>query len=86
MARAIAGLNKGYAHHPETLRWKGHSKAMQARHNELASEMVYRGFNHKSPWPDNVVNQNDSDNYPKTFWESLDVMRAKLLIKQGYLE
>jgi hypothetical protein len=81
MARAIAGLNKGYKNHPETRRWTGHSKAMKRRHDEIAVEMQLRGFNHKSPWPDNVVNLSDTDAWPLTFWEPLEVMETKLAAK-----
>ncbi len=83
MATSIAGLNKGYRHHPETLRWKGHSKAMYLRHEEIALEMVIRGFNHKSPWPMHLINENDTIDFPSTFWEPLEVMLQKLNEKQG---
>lgn len=83
MARAIAGLNRGYRHHPETRRWVGHSKAMKRRHDELADEMVRRGFHHRSPWPDDLVDPADPDEGPRTSWEPLEVMRAKLAAKQG---
>lgn len=83
MARSIAGLNKGYRNHPETKRWVGHSKAMKDRHDRLAAEMVRRGFNHRSPWPEEVVNPADGDDYPTTLWEPLEVMKAKLQAKQG---
>ena len=84
MARAIFGLNKGgYRNHPETKRWIGHSKAMKRRHDELADEMVRRGFNHKSPWPNNCINPKDCESFPKTFWEPLHVMKRKLKEKQG---
>lgn len=84
MARAIFGLNKGgYRNHPETKRWIGHSKAMKMRHDEIAQEMELRGFNHKSPWPDNCVNANDNSDFPCTFWESLETMKEKLKIKQS---
>ncbi len=82
MARSIAGLNRGYRNHPETKRWVGHSKAMKVRHDELASEMVERGFNHKSPWPDSLVNPEDTEDFPTTYWESLEVMRQKLEAKK----
>jgi hypothetical protein len=83
MARAIFGLNKGgYRNHPETKRWVGHSKAMRKRHDEIAKEMVNRGFNHKSPWPDNCISDKDTDKYPSTFWEPLEVMEKKLEDKQ----
>ncbi len=39
----------GYAHHPETLRWKGKLKALFIRHSELAEEMKKRGYVHRSP-------------------------------------
>lgn len=82
MARAIAGINKGYRNHPETIRWIGHTKALARRHEDLAAEMLRRGFNHKSPWPNNVVNPNDTDAWPTTFWEPLEVMIQKLNEKQ----
>ena len=39
---------KGYAHHPETLRWKGKLKALFLRHAKLIQEMQNRGYQHKS--------------------------------------
>ena len=40
---------KGYSRHPETLRWRGHLKALYLRHTKLVAEMEYRGYRHKSP-------------------------------------
>jgi hypothetical protein len=40
---------KGYSKHPETLRWKGKLKALYKVHQNIASEMSKRGFNHNSP-------------------------------------
>jgi len=40
---------KGYAHHPETLRWEGKLQALYQRHELLVREMKCRGYNHKSP-------------------------------------
>ncbi|MEW6076105.1 MAG: pyrimidine dimer DNA glycosylase/endonuclease V [Candidatus Omnitrophota bacterium] len=40
---------KGYAHHPETLRWKGKLRALYQRHKELVKEMIGRGYRHYSP-------------------------------------
>jgi hypothetical protein len=40
---------KGYAHHPETVRWKGKQKALYHRHEALVREMMRRGFHHQSP-------------------------------------
>jgi Pyrimidine dimer DNA glycosylase len=39
----------GYRHHPETLRWEGRLAALYARHAELVSEMLARGYRHASP-------------------------------------
>ena len=40
---------KGYAYHPETLRWKGKQKALYHRHERLVKEMVRRNYHHYSP-------------------------------------
>ena len=40
---------RGYANHPETLRWRGRLKALYARHDGLVDEMTRRGVNHRSP-------------------------------------
>jgi hypothetical protein len=84
MARSIFGLNKGgYRNHPETIRWVGYSKAMKQRHDDIAVEMQRRGFNHKSPWPENCINLSDTEEFPSSFWEPYEVMLGKLLEKQG---
>ena len=75
-------LKYGYKNHPETLRWIKHTKALKKRHDILAEEMVKRGFNHKSPWPDYLVDSNDTEEYPTGTWEPLAVMVEKLQQKQ----
>jgi len=40
---------RGYARHPETLRWQGRLAALYARHDALVAEMGRRGFRHASP-------------------------------------
>lgn len=40
---------RGYAHHPETLRWRGRLAALYARHEQQVEEMRRRGFRHLSP-------------------------------------
>jgi hypothetical protein len=40
---------KGYARHPETLRWKGKLRALYLRHQKLVREMKARGYRHRSP-------------------------------------
>lgn len=84
MARAIFKLNNGgYRRHPETNRWRGHSKAMKHRHDIIAQEMLNRGMNHKSPWPKECVDENDSDEYPGLI-EPVEEMKRKLREKQGF--
>ena len=42
---------KGYARHPETLRWRGKLKALFHRHDALVQEMAARGYEHRTPLP-----------------------------------
>ena len=44
----ITKHKKGYAHHPETMRWRGKLTALYSRHSLLVNEMLKRGYNHKS--------------------------------------
>jgi hypothetical protein len=39
---------KGYAQHPETLRWKGKLKALYLRHEKLVRQLRFRGYQHHS--------------------------------------
>jgi hypothetical protein len=45
----IVNGKKGYAQHPETLRWRGKLKALYGRHEALVAEMSHRGYQHRSP-------------------------------------
>ena len=45
----VHGGTGGYSRHPETQRWVGKTRALQARHELLMSEMVRRGYRHASP-------------------------------------
>lgn len=59
----VTNNKKGYARHPETLRWKDRLGALKHRHNLVVSEMQLRGYLHHSPvtvqgsssWPDEFV-------------------------------
>jgi hypothetical protein len=54
---------KGYARHPETLRWVGAVGGLAWRHAQLAAEMRLRGYTDRTPlalpkhprWPDRFV-------------------------------
>ena len=61
----IVNHKKGYANHPETLRWAPHGWAITKRHQLLAAEMALRGYTDRSPvdlknnmgvWPHSYVN------------------------------
>lgn len=45
----LIGRNRGYASHPETLRWVGKLAALFQRHEALVEEMQRRGYTHASP-------------------------------------
>jgi hypothetical protein len=47
----VSNGKKGYSRHPETLRWQSFLGALMIRHEILVSEMLLRGFRHKSPVP-----------------------------------
>jgi hypothetical protein len=59
----VTNDKKGYARHPETLRWKDRLGALKHRHDLVVSEMQLRGYRHHSPvpvqgsssWPDEFV-------------------------------
>ncbi|HXF48559.1 MAG TPA: pyrimidine dimer DNA glycosylase/endonuclease V [Verrucomicrobiae bacterium] len=40
---------EGYARHPETLRWRGKTKALYRRHEMLVGEFERRGYRHSTP-------------------------------------
>jgi hypothetical protein len=45
----IVNGKKGYANHPETIRWVGYGWSLRKRHQLLVAEMSLRGFHEKSP-------------------------------------
>jgi hypothetical protein len=45
----ITNNKKAYAHHPETMRWRGKLKALYLRHEALVDEMTKRGYKHHTP-------------------------------------
>jgi len=44
----LTNNKKGYAHHPETIRWRGKLRALYLRHEELVREMKRRRYRHES--------------------------------------
>jgi hypothetical protein len=47
--QVITGNKKGYAHHPETMRWRGKLNALYRRHQALVAELICRDYQHLSP-------------------------------------
>ena len=45
----LVNKKKGYARHPETLRWQGFGWALARRHALLRAEMQLRGFHDRTP-------------------------------------
>ena len=46
---------KGWARHPETLRWQGRLRALYRRHEADVEEMQRRGFCHRSPLDESLA-------------------------------
>ena len=74
----IANGRKGYSGHPETLRWKRHLGALRRRHDLVAAEMAFRGFQHRSPAP----HAGSRGSWPETFVDAPD--RQFALLKDKY--
>ena len=59
----ITKNKKGYARHPETLRWYGYGWALKQRHKLLAAEMALRGYTDRSP----VLTRSRKDQWPTVY-------------------
>ncbi len=69
---------KGYAHHPETLRWRGKLKALYLRHEALVQEMIRRGYHHQSPLQIEDATGNDyQDILIDSYDEQIRLLRQK---------
>jgi hypothetical protein len=64
LASILINGKKGYANHPETVRWRGSLSGLVERHETLAAEMRLRGYTDRSPlarpekgvrWPERFV-------------------------------
>lgn len=66
---------RGYAHHPETLRWRGRLAALYARHDEQVTAMRNRGFRHLSPLDARLA---DGAAEQTQLLESVEVQRGRL--------
>ena len=76
---AVITKNKnGYAHHPETMRWREKLPALCRRHQQQVKEFERRGYCHKSPLPvkyaKGSAQQRSFINTPK---EQIKILRNK---------
>jgi hypothetical protein len=69
---------KGYAKHPETLRWRGKLRALFARHEALVEEMTRRGFSHRSPLAESeATGEEVQDAFLNPVEEQLKILKNK---------
>lgn len=79
----ITQKKKGYARHPETLRWSGFGWALRQRHRLLAAEMALRGYTDRSP----VLTRSGKDQWPADYIDAphqqFKLLSSKYLGKEG---
>ena len=69
---------KGYANHPETLRWKGRLKALYRRHQDLVEEMAKRGYRHRSPLSEVLATgYGTQSEYVDSYEDQIRILRKK---------
>ncbi|UCG70486.1 MAG: pyrimidine dimer DNA glycosylase [Thermoplasmata archaeon] len=69
---------KGYSNHPETKRWKGKLKALFNRHENIALEMVKRGFEHNSPLDLRLASGKELQNqFVDSIMEQIRILKEK---------
>ncbi|MBN2185579.1 MAG: DUF1722 domain-containing protein [Candidatus Krumholzibacteriota bacterium] len=76
----IVNKKKGYAKHPETIRWIGYGWALKMRHRKLACEMALRGYTDRSP----VATHSNKGKWPETHIDCPD--RQLILLKEKYVD
>lgn len=69
---------KGYAKHPETLRWKNKLRALYLRHQRLYKEMERRGYNHNSPLSPGLAKGSKTQNkFVDSYREQIKILKRK---------
>jgi hypothetical protein len=69
---------RGYAGHPETLRWSRSLGSLAIRHDLLVEEMLLRGFKHHSP----MVESGETTAWPSVFIDEPD--QQYRILKEKY--
>ncbi|NLO31660.1 MAG: pyrimidine dimer DNA glycosylase [Methanosarcina mazei] len=74
----ITNNKKAYAHHPETLRWRGKLKALYLRHEALVREMTKRGYKHHTPLdPALATGKAVQDEFVNTYEEQVRILKER---------
>jgi len=69
---------RGYAKHPETIRWRGKLKALYLRHQGLVQEMKKRGYQHGSPLPKELaIGSARQTSAVNSYEEQVSILRDK---------
>lgn len=69
---------KGFANHPEVLRWRGKLNALYTKHSEMVAEMERRGFRHQSPLdPSLATGASRQDEYLDSLEEQYRILEGK---------
>jgi hypothetical protein len=69
---------KGYSNHPETIRWRGKTKALYLRHEVLVEEMGIRGYKHNSPLDAGLaVGEETQTEFIDSISEQVEILRGK---------
>ncbi|MGC9335913.1 MAG: pyrimidine dimer DNA glycosylase/endonuclease V [Anaerolineae bacterium] len=69
---------RGYANHPEVLRWSGKLRALYLKHEEIVAEMLARGYQHNSPLdPDLATGQEVQEAFVDSPEEQVRILRDK---------
>ena len=69
---------RGYARHPEVLRWQGKLWALFLRHEALVTEMTSRGYTHRSPLDESLATGSSvQDAFVDTVAVQYVLLRAK---------
>jgi hypothetical protein len=76
--RILTENRQGYAHHPETRRWRGKLAALYERHEALAEEMARRGYRHASPLDQrHATGSTVQDDFVDTLDAQFTILRTK---------
>ncbi len=74
----IESGKKGYASHPETMRWKENLTKLREKHELTAKEMKLRGYRHASPFYLNITENNHQNlTYLDQPADQFEILRKK---------